>query len=299
MRKRIDKAMSWRRRTKEERTRYKQLGINAGGDATELCLYNHNISDDRACKIARSLQKNSHVKILNLSCNHIGDGGCCALAKAIQDNFTLQRVQLGGNCMGSQGILALSSSLKYRECPIEALSLPDNEIDDNGVRAVATSLQSNVNLRELFLHGNRIGSAGVTCLASALRQNQTLKSLDLSNNCIGDDGARALSEALVDNTSLTTLILGDNRLSSDGLQHFVNLLEQNCTLLLLDTHLQACSNEYRRFEETISFYTSLNQYGRGVLRRHGDVILSLLLEHVNKKPDVLYGLLRDCPHLWI
>ena len=101
-----------------------------------------------------------------------------------EDNFTLQRVQLGGNCMGSEGILALSSSLKCRECPIEALSLPDNEIDDNGVRTIATSLQSNVNLRELFLHGNRIGSAGATCLASALRQNQTLKSLDLSNNCI-------------------------------------------------------------------------------------------------------------------
>ena len=287
--------------SKEERAKFRQLGPHPG-DPSEIRLYDRSIGDERILEIASSLRQNPHVKTLNLSRNCMGDDGAVALASSFLDNSVLERVTLGDNLFGAVGSSAIASALAHKECPIQALSLPQNAIGDHGVRGIAVSLESNVHLRELFLHSNRIGNVGAGYLANSLRKNSTLRALDLSDNFIGDDGLRALSDALIHNRSLKHLILGDNRFSAEGLRHLLRLVERNSTLLLLDAkaHLKGGSNEYQKLEAKISLNVMLNQCGRGLIRddRVKGGLLPLILGRVSVKPDLLYGLLQDLPHLW-
>jgi Ran GTPase-activating protein (RanGAP) involved in mRNA processing and transport len=296
MRKCLRNAFSWRRRSSEEHARFNQVDplICNTGDPTEIRVYDLSVKDHRV------LQNSPHVKTLNLSDNSIGDDRAIALATAFLDNLVLERVKLGGNCFGNAGCSAVATSLANRKCPIQTLSLPRNAIDNTGARAIAVSLETNVYLLELCLRSNCIGSVGAGCLAASLQRNDTLQSLDLSDNCIGNAGLEALSGALVHNQSLKLLFLGDNRFSAEGLKHLVELVKRKTTLFLLDVkaHLQGSSSEYRELEREISHYLVLNQCGRGVIRKEPGM-LSLVLEHVNTKPDLLYGLLRDLPHSWI
>lgn len=302
MRKFLRKEFSWGRRSRGERARVDQLDplIGNQGDPTEIRLYDFSVGDHRVFKIANSLQNSPHVKTLNLSDNSIGDDGAKALAMVFCDSLVLERVMLGGNRFGNAGCSAIATSLANRKCPIQALSLPRNAIDNIGACAIAISLETNVCLLELCLRSNCIGSVGAGYLAVSLQRNDSLQSLDLSDNCIGNAGLEALSGPLVHNQSLKLLFLGDNRFSADGLKHLVALVKRKTTLLLLDVkaHLQGSSSEYRELEREISHYLMLNQCGRGAIRNEPG-LLSLVLGHFNTKPDLLYGLLRDLPHSWI
>jgi NLR family CARD domain-containing protein 3 len=65
-------------------------------------------------------------------------------------------------------------------------------------------------LRELYLWGNHIGNRGAKALASALETNVQLEALVMWNNKISDIGADALIKALDENLILKKLYLTGN-----------------------------------------------------------------------------------------
>ena len=76
---------------------------------------------------------------------------------------------------------------------------------------VAEILKSNTSVTKVNLGANEeIGDEGAKALAEALKVNATVKELNLYECGIGDDGAAALAEALRSNTSLTYLRLEYN-----------------------------------------------------------------------------------------
>lgn len=80
-------------------------------------------------------------------------------------------------------------SLVQANSTLEELHLDTNQIDDDGVEALAAVLAANTSLKKLNLSANRIGDAGVAALAEMLKVNSTLEELDLASNEVEYDGA--------------------------------------------------------------------------------------------------------------
>ena len=254
------------------------------------------------------------VKTLNLSKNQFGDEGLIALAKVFQTPscVALERVMLGGNPnIGLTGIEALSVALGRTSCRIKCLSLAKCCIGNEESRALAVGLKSNKHMTELLLHSNVIGNTGADALGKALTNHPNLKYLDLSDNTIGDAGLQGLAEGLAHNTTLKHLYLNDIRASTNGLRFLVQLVKHTnhhikaITTMETVHSYQSISEDYSRLSDRdkivdeLEFYLSLNQNGRSFLRQEPPVnLLAWALAKVRQKPDLLYGLLREIPHMW-
>ena len=95
----------------------------------------------------------------------------------------------------------------------QELYLDDNNISDEGAKALAEALKVNTALQGLILDRNNISDEGAEALAEALKVNTALQHLWLENNNISDEGAEALAEALKVNTALQGLYLDENEIS--------------------------------------------------------------------------------------
>ena len=90
------------------------------------------------------------------------------------------------------------------------------DIDDAGVRVLATALAANSTVTSVNLNSNAITGAGVGHLCAALQKNSTVTSLDLGQNYIGSDGVDMFSRFLAsDECRLRQLVLTGN----PGLEH--------------------------------------------------------------------------------
>ena len=112
------------------------------------------------------------------------------------------------------------------------LSLADNELGEEGTKAICKALEQNTTLKELdisgdWAHSNTGGSAGAKHVAKMLRVNGGLTSLNLSSNqlCGLDDlgrgtytavGITAIADALRVNGVLTNLRLLGNKIGAAG-----------------------------------------------------------------------------------
>ena len=78
--------------------------------------------------------------------------------------------------------------------------MTDNQVGDEGARALSEGLKANKTLEELHLNGLRkrgnIGPEGAKYIAEMLKVNSALKVLDLGHNSIGKAGAAALAAVL-------------------------------------------------------------------------------------------------------
>jgi Ran GTPase-activating protein (RanGAP) involved in mRNA processing and transport len=272
------------------------------GDSTEILLYHMNVGDARVLKIANSLRGNSRVQTLNLYSNNIGDDGAFAIGKVLSETG-LKRLNLGGNpLIGPLGLSSIAESLKDPQCGLQALIFSRNAMGNAGCKQIASSLKTNTHLKELLLHSNIINNEGVKHLAEALKENTTLRALDLSDNSIGDEGVEALIEGLQFNTTLKHLFLGDNIISVRALKKLTRFLEtDNSSLLILDAkNHQETSKSKERLINQMEHYLSLNRNGRHVFRQEPSrALIPMVLGRVadNEDHEVVYGLIRDLPHL--
>ncbi|CAE8588342.1 unnamed protein product, partial [Polarella glacialis] len=103
---------------------------------------------------------------------------------------------------------------------LQVLDLDCNDLQDEGLSALASSLPHCRSLRELRLGGNRLGLQGAQSLAAALARCQEpgLQKLDVSRNYLGPAGAAALAEALAAEPpiGLRVLRLSVNRVRDAG-----------------------------------------------------------------------------------
>jgi hypothetical protein len=76
------------------------------------------------------------------------------------------------------------------------LQLPESNISDEEVHALAALLRNNMSIDELNLRGNNISDDGARALAAVLSGRSGLRLVDLRGNKIGKSAIRIIAEAL-------------------------------------------------------------------------------------------------------
>lgn len=129
---------------------------------------------------------------------------------------TLVHLDLERTSMGFSGAFALSMAL-YRCGNLEHLNLSYNDqLGDDGVRALADGIGDCTALRELYLGSCNVEPGGCSALAEGLKQCTELTTLDLQDNRIGPAGAFSLALALPDYAALASLDLSGNSIRSSA-----------------------------------------------------------------------------------
>ena len=123
-------------------------------------------------------------------------------AKVIAAQFSASEIDLGYiPGMGKKGLTAhdaavVAEILKSNTSVTKVTLFNNEEIGDEGAKALAEALKVNATLKTLRLYGCGIGDDGAAALAEALRSNTSLTSLALNNNGIGERGKQLLHEAV-------------------------------------------------------------------------------------------------------
>jgi hypothetical protein len=112
--------------------------------------------------------------------------------------------------------ILIASGLQFMRM-LTTLRLYNNNVGDEGAKAIAEALKFTAVLTFLNLHYNKIGDNGAKAIAEALKVNAVLTKLSLYENRIGDEGAKAIADALHSGTAvLTELWLGANNIGDAG-----------------------------------------------------------------------------------
>jgi hypothetical protein len=263
----------------------------------DLNLACNHIGNGGACAIAGYLRTNMHLQHLCLFGNVVCDVGCAELAKALRHNHALQTLNLSYNNVGSDGAMALGVAIR-EFCSLIKLDLTGNSIGDEGATVLADALLYETNIvQDLVLSRNAITDVGAIAFANALTRNCPLERLRLADNELGDTGAKALAASLKHNTKLRLVDLRFNdTIGSKSRYHFLTMLEtsntslRTCDLLHAKAHL---------LQQQLDYWCELNRNGRSMARfEEGAQMLPLVLERSNMRPDLLYGLLSETPHVW-
>ena len=209
---------------------------------TELDLSNSGIHVAAAMLVAYLFPATLVLKNCNLLNNSLNVESATMLAKIgaekgiMLSGMTRNQTEaefLSGEDLQSADAILIASDLQFMAVLTE-LNLFDNNIGDDGAKAIAEALKVNPVLNNLDLFNNSIGMEGAKAIAEALKVNPGLTILDLGNNSIGADGAKAIAEALKVNAVLNTLELGDNSIGADGAKAIAEALKVNPVLTKLD-----------------------------------------------------------------
>ncbi|XP_048857401.1 NACHT, LRR and PYD domains-containing protein 12-like [Brienomyrus brachyistius] len=160
------------------------------------------VTEEGCSSLASALRLNpSHLRELDLSCNHPGDSKVKLLSAVLEDpSCKLEKLQVNLCELTEKCCEALASALRSNSSPLRELDLSDNDLQDSGVKLLSAGLGDlHCKLEILRLSGCRVTEEGCSSLASALRSNPShLRELDLSYNHPGDSGVKLLSAVLED-----------------------------------------------------------------------------------------------------
>ncbi|MCC8368699.1 MAG: hypothetical protein LN573_01240, partial [Rickettsia endosymbiont of Oxypoda opaca] len=124
--------------------------------------------------------------------------------KKLEDVFThcasLECLALSNNDLTSKEAEILAGILANNKT-IQSLSLNNNKIGDNGLKAFAKIAEKSP-VTFLNFSDNNISDRGFKFWAETLKKNTSLTNFNFHNNKIHDEGAKALAEALLSNTSI-------------------------------------------------------------------------------------------------
>jgi hypothetical protein len=114
----------------------------------------------------------------------------------------------GGNKISAAGAKSMAAALFYT--PLMSLDISYNDLNSDGMMAIASALPFQTRLSTLNVRGNRIGLAGLSALLTGLRNPDVVTTFDLAENSICSGGMAALASWMYANTSLRDLDLSGN-----------------------------------------------------------------------------------------
>ncbi|KAG2434451.1 hypothetical protein HYH02_012281 [Chlamydomonas schloesseri] len=170
------------------------------------------------------LYEYSGLSVLRLPYNFLNDMAVQAVARLMQVNPGLQLLDLTGNEVTDKGVAALTEVLAKPGAGLKALILRHNPIGDTGALAIADMLRSNSSLTMLDLADCHVSIKGLIGLANALTApegNSSLQILDLEDAQLAapqDSTYQHLARMLTTNTALTELSLAKCRLVDSQLE---------------------------------------------------------------------------------
>lgn len=170
---------------------------------TELSLQGNQITDAGVEALCLALHGGGNgspcprLTRLSLASNQCGPAGVRALADMLCTGAVphLAHLRLGRNQIGAEGAVSLATGLVESKTPLCALSLHNNALGAEGVRALAAAFECLPTLDEVVLGHNSAGDEGALALADALR-GRKLARIDFRDNGLNPDAVAALSAAV-------------------------------------------------------------------------------------------------------
>ena len=163
-----------------------------------------------------------------------------ALVSNLRCCMQLHELYISHTSLASRVSLAALTSCLSCLSQLTTLSLSFTQIEQEGVKLLASSLISCTYLRTLFIDNNNIGDVGAAAIATIIEKCHQLQVLDVSSNYIGDLGAGSLAKALERSGKLREFNISQNNIKSDGerllceaLEHCVNINSLNFSSLSL------------------------------------------------------------------
>ncbi|GFO02011.1 nucleotide-binding oligomerization domain-containing protein 2 [Plakobranchus ocellatus] len=221
--------------------------ISSHRQISQVNLVNCGLDDDDLQKVVEALKlSDSNPVLLNLSLNPLTSACVDYILDLLDTKPSIEAILLQGTRLGDAGVEHLIDGLlgqhqQKKEERTESgeplkelreLDLSDCKIGDDGAKAVARLVRSDMEVDTLTLSSNQaVTEHGWTALGDALSHNTTLETLTLDHNLLGDPGIRAVASGLQRNTSVTALDLNGVGITLTGGQVLLELLKQNTTLL--------------------------------------------------------------------
>ena len=126
-------------------------------------------------------------------------------------------------------IISLSVIIK----PLKVLDLEYSNIRKEAAVELATALNCNNVLEQLWLRGNVLGAVGAAVILTSLQNMTTLRVLDLSYNNISSRSANGIAAVINSNHFLEQLWLDGNMLMTTGVVIIARALKKHSNLTLL------------------------------------------------------------------
>ena len=202
--------------------------------------------------IARGIEKNTHLKILDLSGCFMDMQALVTIGEALKMNSGIVALKLANCDLVDEQIEYLAHNTLESHMSLKELNLKGNRCRSGGLNAIARLLQSKVNkLESLVVSYQGVSSGdkfGILPLATSLGNNNHLKFLDISNNSPVDAEDKVwdvirVCEALRENCTLLHLDISANNIGDADLVQIMNILCQNSTLQILDLQNNNITNE--------------------------------------------------------
>ena len=171
------------------------LGIMLRANTTleELHLEKQVLRDSGVEQLCEGLKNNKSLTYLNLSCNRISRDGALALSELLTCNQTMLVLDLGYNRIESAGARYLSNTLIGLNQGLTTLGLVNNEIKDDGLVSIASAIEYNRNLTNVYIWGNQIGIEASTAFGNLIKNKKLkLKNTDVKPYIV--DGQTYLAE---------------------------------------------------------------------------------------------------------
>ena len=150
------------------------------------------------------------------------------LMDSIKNNSHIKHFLLGNNIIDTKGACAIANFIVTAHEPkIETWYIAGNCIDNEGIKLIAKSLQTDTDTKTLWLKRNPLNPEGIKYLGEMLKFNKSIECIDLHNTNVSDEGMQYLCEGLLENTTVKRLYLDANNITVDGIRHlysyFINM----------------------------------------------------------------------------
>ena len=126
------------------------------------------------------------------------------------------------------GADSISQALKVNQTLLE-LYMMENDIGDDGIKAIAVSLNSS-SITVLHVRNCGISFDGVSSLAKALSTNQKLKMLGLWENPITVHGARLIMKSTMNNTICQRILIDGEYEDDEEVKIMIRKRQEVCTV---------------------------------------------------------------------
>ena len=209
-------------------------------------------------------QSNCNLTFININeCNFGDEGGrLFALALGSSTNKSLKMVKLENNNIADEGMVDIITSLSMFP-HLEHLDLDGNRLHKNGCMALSTLLRcSATELQYLYISNNGINDEGIEALVPALKNCYHLGKLWICNNpSITTRGWQSLATIVeAPNSNLEVLDISENSVDDEAVAAFANALMNNHTLhtLYLDNNPSITAVGWQSFSQTLCNTSSVN-----------------------------------------
>ncbi|XP_048575792.1 uncharacterized protein LOC116608883 isoform X4 [Nematostella vectensis] len=205
---------------------------------TSLFLSGRRLGDSGARGIAIGLAQNTTIAQLSIAHSSIGTAGIKAITKVIQN---VTRLNLSGNPVGYGGVKAIARLLVKSCCRLKFLFLDHCNIDVFGAKKLAIALSRNSCLEKLSVACNDINDEGMCALAESVASNETLQVLYISYNNVGQNGKKVIISACETSKSVRHLYHeNDSILNTFTKPHSVCVVPRRVNASVLILSLREC-----------------------------------------------------------